>query len=275
MKSNPVVSVIIPTYNRVGLLSRAVESVRGQSFSDFELIIINDASTDDTKNFLDDLAKKDSRVRPIHNEKNNYPDVSGTRNKALSLAHGAYIAPLDDDDYWCDPKKLEKQIAFLDVHPECVIAGGGTIVINESDHERFRYMKLETDMAIRNRILIANPFTHSTVMFRRDVSLAVGGYGNFKNAEDWDLWLKLGTKGEFYNFQEYFVRYLMNEQSKTVIFKRSQTKEIFTLLRLYRHQYPNFWSAYALNFGQYCFSALPHSLQKALYTGLSRAKRNL
>jgi glycosyltransferase EpsE len=275
MKENPVVSVVIPTYNRVGLLSRAVESVRDQSFSDFELIIINDASTDGTKNFLDALAKKDSRIRAIHNEKNNYPDVSGTRNKTLALACGIYIAPLDDDDYWCDPEKLKKQVAFLDAHPDYVIAGGGTIVIDENDHERFRYMKLETDVAIRDRILIANPFTQSTVMFRRDAAMAVGGYGNFKNAEDWDLWLKLGARGKFYNFQEYFARYLMNDQSKTVIFKRSQTKEIFALLRLYRHQYPNFFLAYMLNFAQYCFSLFPRSLQKVLYTSLSRAKRSL
>jgi hypothetical protein len=112
-------------------------------------------------------------------------------------------------------------------------------------------------------------------MFRRDAAMAVGGYGNFKNAEDWDLWLKLGARGKFYNFQEYFARYLMNDQSKTVIFKRSQTKEIFALLRLYRHQYPNFFLAYMLNFAQYCFSLFPRSLQKVLYTSLSRAKRSL
>jgi hypothetical protein len=112
-------------------------------------------------------------------------------------------------------------------------------------------------------------------MFRRDIALAVHGYGNFKNAEDWDLWLKMGAKGKFYNFQEYFVRYLMNNKSKTVIFKQSQSKEILTIVRSHRHEYPNFLPAYAVNIGQYCFSLLPRFVQKIFYTSLSRAKRSL
>jgi len=271
----PKVSIILPTYNRVDLLKRAVRNVFAQSFSDYEFIVINDASTDGTRAYLDELARRDPRVRPVHNERNNYPDISKNLNEGLRLARGGYIARLDDDDYWCDPEKLAKQVAFLNAHPGCVVVGGGTIVVDENDNEQFRYLKLETDALIRDRALITNPFTHSTVMFRRDVALAVGGYGDFKNAEDWDLWLKMGTKGTFYNFQEYFVRYLMNDKSKTVIFKRSQTKEIFSLLRSHRHEYPRFFSAYILNMAQYCFSLLPRSLQKALYARLSRAKRNL
>jgi glycosyltransferase involved in cell wall biosynthesis len=269
----PRVTVILPTYNRVGLLARAIDSVLTQSFVDFELIIINDASTDGTKDFLDNLVKKDPRVRPVHNTKNNYPDISKNLNEGLGLARGKYIARLDDDDYWCDKDKLKKQVDFLESHPGYVLVGGGTIVIDDDDKERFRYLKLETDEAIRRHALFANPFTHSTVMFRRDVALSVGGYGNFKNAEDWDLWLNMGLKGKFYNFQEYFVRYLLNDKSKTVIFKRSQSEEVLRLLRAHRKQYSGFFLAYILNIGQYCFSLLPRSIQKILYATLSRAKR--
>lgn len=271
--NNPRVSVLIPTYNRVKLLERAIASVLLQTFSDWEMVITNDASTDDTANLLKRYAEQDERFVVLHNDKNNYPDVSKTRNDGLSRARGIYVAPLDDDDYWCDPDKLAKQVAFLDAHAECVVVGGGTIVIDENDRERFRYMKLETDMIIRSRALITNPFTHSTVMFRRGIAESVGGYGDFKNAEDWDLWLKMGTKGTFHNLQEYFVYYLMNDKSKTVIFKHSQTKEIFSLLSSHRYEYPNFFLAYAINVGQYCFSLLPRSVQKILYSTLSRAKR--
>ena len=269
----PIVTILMPTYNRVELLVRAMRSVLFQSLADFELIVINDASTDGTKKYLDDLAQKDPRVRPVHNAQNNYPDISKNLNEGLGIAQGKYIARLDDDDYWCDNNKLKKQVDFLESHPDYVVAGGGTIVIDDADNERFRYLKLETDEAIRKRALFVNPFTHSTVMFRRDVALAVGGYGNFKNAEDWDLWLKMGLKGKFYNFQEYFVRYLLNDKSKTVIFKRSQSEEILRLLRSHRRQYPNFLPAYILNLGQYCFSLLPRAVQKSLYSTLSRAKR--
>ena len=214
-------------------------------------------------------------MRPVYHEKNYYPDISRTLNEAMGMARGIYIARLDDDDYWCDTEKLAKQVAFLNAHLDCVVAGGGTIVIDENDKERFRYLKLETDTEIRSKALFANPFTHSTVMFRRDVALSAGGYGDFKNAEDWDLWLRMGLRGTFYNFQDYFVRYLLTDQSKTFLFKRSQANEILHIVSRYKKDYPNFLPAYALNFAQYCYSQLPGWLRRILYNSLSRAKRSL
>ncbi|MDP3948325.1 MAG: glycosyltransferase [bacterium] len=275
MNKSPVISIILPTYNRAVLLKRALQSIFEQSFSDFELIIINDASTDGTRVFLDELAKKDARVRPAHHNRNYYPDISRTLNDGLKLARGKYIARLDDDDYWCDNDKLKKQIEFFDSHPDYVVVGGGTIVIDEKDMERFRYQKLETDKAIRTKALMANPFTHSTVMFRRDVALEVGGYGDFKNAEDWELWLKMGTRGKFYNFQEYFTRYLMTEQSKSFLFKRSQSKEILRIVRAHKKEYPNFLPALMVNFAQYCYSFLSLGARRASHLFLSKMKRGI
>jgi glycosyltransferase involved in cell wall biosynthesis len=275
MDNVPEISIILPTYNRASLLKRAMQSISEQSFSNWEVIVINGASTDDTKNFLDERAKKDSRVRPVHHERNYYPDISRILNEGLKLSRGKYIARLDDDDYWCDPEKLSKQIAFLDARPDCVIAGGGTIVVDENDRERFRYMKLETDESIRARALFSNPFTHSTVMFHRDVALEVGGYGDFKNAEDWDLWLRMGMRGKFYNFQEYFVRYLMTDQSKTFLFKRSQSKEILSIVRAHRKEYPNFYMAYTVNLAQYFYSFLPKGIRRISHGFFSKLKRGI
>ncbi len=276
MSSNaPKLTVLMPTWNRVHLLARAIQSVQKQTFTDWELVVINDASTDGTKTFLDDAAAKDSRIRPIHNEKNNYPDISKNLNNGMSAARGAYIARLDDDDYWCDNEKLSLQVNFLESHPEHVLVGGGTIVIDENDSERFRYFKLETDEAIRDKALFANPFTHSTVMFRRDFALAAGGYGNFGNVEDWDLWLRMGLRGKFYNFQKYFVRYLLTEKSKTFIFKKSQSRDILQVIKTHRREYPHFTAAYMLNYAQYVYSFLPQGTQKVLHATLSRVKRGL
>lgn len=272
--SNPLLTIIMPTYNRVRLLDRAVKSIASQSFQDWELVVINDASTDNTRQFLDDLARRDPRVRPVHNKENNYPDISGTLNHGLALARGEYIARLDDDDYWCDNNKLKKQVEFFDAHPDYVVTGGGTIVVDEHDQERFRYFKLEDDAAIRDKALYANPFTHSTIMLRRDVAREVGGYGDYQNAEDWDLWLRMGLRGKFYNFQEYFVRYLMNEESKTFVFKRSQSKEILRLIRAYRGEYPHYFGAFCVNFAQYCYSLMPLRLRRPLYNFLSKLKRS-
>ena len=269
----PTVSIVLPTYNRAAPLERAVKSIFSQSFKEWELIVVNDASTDGTNAFLDELAKKDARVRPVHNVKNNYPDISKNLNHGLSLARGKYVARLDDDDHWCDDDKLKKQVAFLDEHPVYVVVGGGTIVVDANDKERFRYFKPETDEAIRARALLANPFTHSTVMFRRNAALAAGGYGSFNNAEDWDLWLRMGLHGKLYNFQEYFVRYLMNEESKTFIFKRSQSREILAVVAAHRKEYPHAVAALVVACGQYCYNLLPLGLRRLLHNKLSRAKR--
>lgn len=271
----PRVSVLMPTWNRAHLLARAIASVQRQTFIGWELVVINDASTYGTRALLDDLAKKDPRIRPIHNQKNNYPDISKNLNDGMAAARGRYIARLDDDDYWCDDHKLALQAEFLDAHPDHVITGGGTIVIDEDDREQFRYYKLETDTQIRDKALFANPFTHSTVMFRRDVAQGVGGYGNYGNVEDWDLWLRMGLQGKFYNFQQYFVRYLLTEKSKTFIFKRSQSRDILRVIALHRKEYGHFAAAYALNYAQYLYSFLPQGAQGALHTTLSRMKRGL
>lgn len=272
--ANPKISILLPTYNRASLLNRAAKSILAQSFQNWELVIVNDASTDGTKKFLNELAGQDPRVRPVHHEKNYYPDISRTLNEGLQIARGEYVARLDDDDYWCDDRKLEKQATFLDAHSDIAIAGGGTIVIDENDHEKFRYLKPEQDGAIRDKALFANPFTHSTVIFRRQMAIEAGGYGDFKNAEDWDLWLRLGTHGKFYNFQEYFTRYTMTEQSKTFVFKRSQSKEILRLIAAHKKEYPHFNAAYALNLAQYGYSLLPFGIQRLLYRTLSKAKRS-
>lgn len=270
----PRVSIVVPTYNRETLLRRALGSVFSQTFTDWELVVMNDASTDGTRAYLEELAKRDPRVRPVHNVKNNYPDISKNLNLGLEHSRGEYIARVDDDDYWCDDEKLAKQVAYLDAHPDCMVCGGGTIVVDGQDHEQFRYCKPETDEVIRMKALIANPFTHSTVMFRRVQALQVGGYAPYKNAEDWDLWLRLGLRGTFYNFQEYFVRYVMNEASKTFIFKRSQSREIMRLVIAHRKEYPRFAFAFAVTAAQLCYSMLPLWIRRPLYHMLSRAKRN-
>jgi glycosyltransferase involved in cell wall biosynthesis len=271
----PMVTVLMPTYNRAKLLARAIASVRSQSFDDWELVVVNDASTDGTSDFLDGLARRDPRVRPVHVAVNNYPDISKTLNDGMAVAQGAYIARLDDDDYWCDDDKLKKQVAHLDAHPACVIAGGGTIVIDDHDNERFRYQKPESDAAIRDAALLANPFTHSTVMFRRDAAWEAGGYGNFKNTEDWDLWLRMGRRGTFYNFPDYFVRYLLTEKSKTFIFKRSQSREILRIVTAHRREYPHFAKAWVIGAAQYLYGFLPVAVQRSFHQSLSKLKRGI
>ena len=272
--SIPRVSVVMPTYNRSVLLSHAIESIRKQTFANWELVVTDDDSTDGTLAVITDWAAKDARIKPVRNAMNQYPDISKILNEGLARSQGEYIARLDDDDYWIDTEKLAKQVAYLDAHPECVIVGTGVIVMDGVGAERYRYLKRETDEAIRESALSSNPFTHSTVLYRKSIALEVGGYEH-QYAEDWALWLKMGQRGTMHNFPQYSIGYLMAGQNKSWEFQRTQSKTVLDILRRFKGDYPHFWRAYFIHHLAAWYSALPTFLRDAWYPLAARFKRFL
>lgn len=270
----PRVSVLMPTYNREPLLSRAIASVRAQTFTDWELVVTDDASTDGTWQVLTDWAAKDARIKPLRNATNQYPDISKILNDGLARAQGEYIARLDDDDYWIDEEKLAKQVAYLDAHPECVVVGTGVVVVDGAGKERYRYLKPETDGAIRESALSANPFTHSAVVYRKAAALAEGGYER-QYAEDWTLWLAMGKKGSLYNIPEYSTGFLMAGQNKTLVHQRAHAKTLVGIVTRFRGDYPHFFRGYAVNAAALFFSYVPAFLRTALFPLAARIKRIL
>jgi GT2 family glycosyltransferase len=275
-EGSPAVSVVIPTFSKNRTLKAALESVRCQTFKDWEIIVIDDASTDDTLQMLQAFAVKEPRLRVERNKTNQFrvSGITGSLNKGIELARGKYIARLDDDDTWINERKLEKQVAFMDSHPDCVVTGGGTVVMNGDGKELFRYLKREADVDIRKTILFANPFTHTTVMFRKDVAAAVGNYQGMY-IEDWDLWLRMGRRGTFYNFQEYFTGYMMTGTNASFRHQRALSRTILKLLWRERKNYPGFAKAYALNLMQYIYALLPFppAFRVWIHSFLSRLKR--
>ena len=240
---NPSISIIIITHNRAGFISEAIESALGQSFSDRELIIIDDASSDNTREIAENYAKKDGRIRYFRN--NERLHISKSRNKALGLARGEYVAVLDSDDVWSDRDKLKKQYEFLERNKDYVLVGGGVIVIDEFGKETRRYFNRESDEDIRWKILFQNQFAHSGVMFRREAALKAGGYDDSLNiGEDYDLWLKLGTLGKMANLKEYLLKYRVHGGNITL--KRIEAlKNNIAIIRKYKNRYPNYYLAYA------------------------------
>jgi len=273
---NPKVTIVMPTYNRVALLQRALKSIFEQSFADWELIIIDDMSTDGTGEVLREAESRDSRIRVIRNMKSTYAvsGIVGPLNQGLALARGVYIARLDDDDRWIDREKLAKQVDFLDHHSEYVVVGGGVIVVDMEGREYYRYLKRETDEEIRKTALMANPFSHTTVMFRADIARACGGY-RARYAEDWDLWLSMGARGKLYNFQEYFMAYTMSGKNVSFVHQRAMSRTILGFITRHRKLYPNFLKAYALNLVQYGYSFLPIFVRRFFHNKLSAMKRSL
>ena len=274
-KKPPQVSIILPTYNRSVQLRRAIGSVLEQSFTDWELIVVDDASTDDTPAVVRAISAHDSRVVYVRNEKNNYPDIARTLNRGIEYARGSLIARIDDDDYWIDDDKLEKQVSFFERHSDCAVVGSGMVLVDPNGHEIARYLKKETDQEIRKTALFANPFSHTTVMFRADLARKVGGYGDWRYAEDWDLWLKMGCVGTLYNFPEYFAAYTVSGKNKSFVYLRAQTKMNFKFLALHKNEYPGYTKACVINLLQYIYSFLPVALRRRFQSVLSNLKRRL
>jgi glycosyltransferase involved in cell wall biosynthesis len=238
---NPVISIILPTYNGATYISRAIESVVAQSYTDWELLVISDGSTDTTADIVAEYLKKDSRIQYVKNDSN--LGIQKSLNRGLHLAQGKYIARIDDDDQWIDTEKLTKQLNFLQQHPGCLLVGTGVVLVDEEDKELLRYLLPETDSAIRNRILGRNCFIHSSVLFDKKTALDVGGYDESKSTlhvEDYDLWMKMGLKGKFSNLPLYAVMFTLRAEGLSSKNKMEQFHKNILLVKKYRNQYPHY-----------------------------------
>jgi len=230
----PKVSVILPVYNGEKFIAEAIQSVLDQTFRDFELIIIDDGSTDNTaaliKNFFD------SRIIYIHQNKR--PGLVKLLNIGLSIAKGKYIARIDADDVWIDHDKLKKQVDFLNKNEKCSIVGTGAIVVDETGKENYRFLNPVSDGEIRNKILLRNCFVHSSVMMRKSAVDLVGGYQEGSYSEDYHLWLKIGLIAGFANLPEYAVKYRVTSSGLSTINNLKILKNDIALVKEYKNQYP-------------------------------------
>ena len=241
----PKVSVILPTYNGSRFIAKSIESVLSQTFDDLELIIIDDGSTDRTAEVAEEFTRKDRRVIFVRNKEN--LGIQKTLNEGLRLAKGEYIARIDDDDQWVYKKKLTEQVALLDQNPDYVLVGTGVIVVDEERKELFRFSHPKDDDTIRNKMLFKSCFTHSTVMFRKDVVLGIGGYGEdekVRHVEDYDLWLRLGTVGKLANLPEHGIKFMLREGAISAKYKSEQFRKNVRLVLKYRKNYPRFITAF-------------------------------
>ncbi len=240
----PKVSVNILTKNRKDLLQKAIESVLNQSFTNWQIVIVNDGSTDSTAQYLDILFSNielRNKLKIINHEAS--LGITQSRQEALLASAGEYVVILDDDDEWIDSEKLAKQIKYLDNNPEVVLVGGGIKIELGIKNYELR-MRPETDSQIRNWMLIKNPFFTSTVMFKREAALRAGGFKKDETdlAEDYDLWLRMGNLGKMYNFTEPFTLYAKSQYNKAK-FKLFLSKQI-KLVSKYKKDYSNYWLAY-------------------------------
>jgi glycosyltransferase involved in cell wall biosynthesis len=194
---DPRISVVTSVYNGQSYLQECIESILGQSFEDFEYLILNNGSTDNTPRILERY--NDPRLRIIHQES---LGIAGSLNKGIRLSRGHLIARLDADDF-SYPKRLETQLRFMDQNPDVVLCSSRfeELVGNRLESQSVPFV--QTDAEIRRRISCFNPFLHSQMMFRRHAFLNAGGYDEaLQVAQDYDLWVRLLKEGKGHNLDE-------------------------------------------------------------------------
>jgi len=201
----PVVSVLMPCCNASDTLSEALDSLTNQTLSDFELIAVDDGSTDATPDLLRAAAARDHRIRVITQP---HRGIIAALNVGLQACTGNYIARMDADDR-SYPDRLARQVAYLDAHPDAAVVGcrvrgypsetvrQGFLIYIEWQNS------LLTNADIRREMFVESPLAHPSVAFRREWVERVGGYEDRGWAEDYDLWLRLYLeRAQFAKLQE-------------------------------------------------------------------------
>ena len=195
------ISVIMSVYNGEKFVRKCIESILNQTFTRFEFIIIDDGSTDNTKNIIKEYEKKDERIILIENETNQ--GLTKNLNKALSIAKGEYIARMDADDI-STKDRLQTEYEYLKKHKEITVVSCIGQYIDENDNlEEVKYMP-ESNEEIVAMMHKVNPILHPGVMFRKKEIEEIGNYDErYKVVQDYNLWFRCMKEGyKFYNIQK-------------------------------------------------------------------------
>jgi glycosyltransferase involved in cell wall biosynthesis len=211
--SIPKISVVMSVYNGEWFLKQAIDSILTQTFTDFEFIVINDGSTDETSDILAHYAKSDSRLQV-------YPQANqgliASLNRGCSLARAKYIARLDADDV-AFQDRLERQLRFLEQNPDVALLGGAMVVIDAECNKIATWHYPLTYAQIKQAICRYDPFGHSAVVIRKDAFEKIGGYGKaFRHAEDYDLWLRIAEQNKVANLAECVTYYRLHPGQVTM-----------------------------------------------------------
>ena len=228
-----MVSVIMSTRNGSKTLHRAIESILVQTYSDLELIVCDDASTDNTLEILTQYQEKDSRVVIVHNEEN--MGLSRSLNKCIRISRGEYIARMDDDD-WAFPNRFDKQIDFLSHHPTYAFVGCNAITF-DGDSDTGENNKPEVPQV--KHLIKGSPYLHPSIMFRRESIEQVNGYSEkdyaVRRAQDYELFMRMHAQGLVgYNMQEHLMKYYYNQ---SVTQKKRSIQTVIDGVKIRYHGY--------------------------------------
>ena len=203
MSNNPLVSIVIPTYNREDFIEEAVDSVISQTYKNWELFIVDDGSTDNTEGVVKKYLT-DSRVS--YHKKENGGQSSG-RNFGYKISSGEFIAFLDSDNYW-HAERLEKSVNAANDNPDCGVIYADNITVDEQGNEMHRDIMRRYSGDITAKLMYDNFVTINTSMIKRECIEVMGLLDeSFRRAPDYEFWLRLSTKYKFYYLPEFVAYY--------------------------------------------------------------------
>lgn len=217
----PLVSVIMPVYNAAPYLREAIDSILNQTFTDFELLVIDDGSTDNSREIISEY--KDTKIRLIVNDKN--LKIVKTLNKGLELSRGKYIARMDSDDISV-LDRLEKQVKYMEQHTDVDICGSNFKVFGAFGEELACYPS--DDISIRKAMIKSCNFCHPSVMIRKAslIKYNLKYDEQFLYAEDYDLWSRGILCLKYHNIDEFLLNY--RKSGENTSFKQNMRQNILT-----------------------------------------------
>jgi len=194
----------MPVYNGERFLAEAIDSIRGQTFTDFEFVIVDDGSTDASPAILADYASRDPRIRVLRQAN---AGIVAALNRGLSDCGAPLVARMDADDISLPPR-LERQRAFLEAHPRVAVVGSSYRLMSDAGAAGPTVRQPAATSAITKSLRHGNCLAHPTAMMRRDVIVEIGGYRDFfRHAEDYDLWTRVAERHEIANLPDCLLKY--------------------------------------------------------------------
>ena len=231
MKTAPEISVIMSVYNGVEYVAEAVESILNQTFSDFELIVIDDCSTDTTGEILKRLAERDERVKVHPNEVN--LRLPSSLNKAILLARGRYIARMDADDIAL-PDRLERQYAFMEAHPNVALSSCRFMTLKNGVISSGGCGGKCDSASIKALLLVTNPILHPGIIAKADAIRELLYDKTFTCTEDMELWTRFVMAGyEAEILPEYLMIYRLHDKQITETTLEKQHREVVAIQKRY------------------------------------------
>ena len=270
-QNKPLVSVLIPTYNSELYIKNTLESILNQTYKNLEIVVIDDASTDNTVEIL--KRYKDERIKLYVNSKN--LGISGNMNKGIRLSHGKYLAIMDADD-WSYPYRIEEQVHLMEENPEVVLCSGYMDICDENLSFKNTRTYPITDKDIRKAIVRYDPISHPASMWRMSELLKTELYNDkFPICRDYDLVVRISEYGKYQNIPKPLIKYRVRRDSETG--KRIRQTQWYSF---YIQMKAHFEYGFKITIGDNIFLLLrllatiilPSSLQRSLANNFSKVQ---